>query len=379
MDRPRGWTFTRLAGSRVPGGRNYCRTSLLAAAVAIALATGLFTASAVAGTRRPHRALPMIWGPVELPNGQSTFPIYHQLGVHVFQIELSWAQVAQTRPSQPQNPNDPAYVWPTELNQAVAQAARYHIRVCVLVIGAPSWANGSASQYTAPTNPADFANFLVASARRYPSVRDWMIWGEPNRDVNFAPMPANSPVGPRTYALLLNAGYYALKSVSRANVVIGGDNASYGTVNPQQFLNWMRLPNGKPPPLDYFGLNPYASRFPLPHQPVCCQGGRDIDDLPAMEGQLKQTYHRTVPLWLSEFSISSDRNSFAFDFHVSRAAQARWLTAAFKLANSLSYVAGLGWFNLTDDPPSVPDGLTNGLMTWNLQPKPAFYAYEHLR
>ena len=119
-----------------------------------------------------------------------------------------------------------------------------------------------------------------------------MIWGEPNRNANFNPEPPNSPIGPRRYALLLNAGYHALKGVSRKNIVIGGNNASYGTVNPQQFLNAMRLPNGKPPPLDYYGLNPYTARPPALHQAVCCKGGRDIDDLPAFETQLKHTYHR---------------------------------------------------------------------------------------
>ena len=34
-------------------------------------------------------------------------------------------------------------------------------------------------------------------------------------------------------------------------------------------------------------------------------------------------------------------------------------------------------FNLIDDPPSAPEHLTQGLMAWKLQPKPAFYAYEH--
>ncbi len=257
------------------------------------------------------------------------------------------------------------------------QAAHYHIRVCILVIGAPSWATGSSSVYVAPTNPGDFADFLTAAARKYRSVRDWMIWGEPNRDANFQPMPANSSVGPRRYALLLSAAYHALKHVSSANVVIGGNNASYGTVNPAQFVRSMRLPNGKPPPLDYFGLNPYTARFPKPHQYVCCNGGRDIDDLTSMESELRHTYHRHVPLWLSEFTISSDENNRAFDFHVSRAQQARWVTAAFKLVDTLRYVVGLGWFNLVDDPPSVPGHLTTGLMTWNLTPKPAFYAYQH--
>ena len=63
-----------------------------------------------------------------------------------------------------------------------------------------------------------------------------MIWGEPNRGGNFEPMPANSQVGPRRYALVLNAGYHALKSVSKTNLVIGGDTWSFGAVEPADFV-----------------------------------------------------------------------------------------------------------------------------------------------
>jgi hypothetical protein len=191
-------------------------------------------------------------------------------------------------------------------------------------------------------------------------------------------MPRNSPQGPRRYALLLNAAYHALKQASRSNIVIGGDTWSFGTVEPADFIKWMRLPNGKPPPLDYYGHNPFGVRFPRLAKPYY-PGGRDIDDIGTLETQLKHTYHRRVPLWLSEFTVSSDHGNAAFAYHVSRREQAKWVTAAFKLVNSVHYVAGLGWFTLLDDPTSVKRGLTNGLMTYKLQRKPAFYAYQHAR
>jgi hypothetical protein len=321
----------------------------------------------------------MIWGPVVLPNGQSAFPIYHELGVNVFQIDLSWAQAAPTRPIDARDPTEPAYRWPAELDQALQQAAFYGIRVCLLVQGTPSWANGGRSSKWAPNDPADYGQFLIAAARRYPSVRDWMIWGEPNRNGNFEPMPADSPVGPRRYALLLDAAYRALKQVSSADVVIGGNTWSFGTVEPASFLRWMRLPDGNPPPLDDYGHNPFSIRFPDLREPPYYPGGRDIDDIDTLEAQLASTYHRQVKLWLSEFTVSSDHDNRAFAFHVTRKQQARWLTAAFALASSVDYVAGLGWYDLLDEPPSAPGQLTQGLMSWNLKPKPAFSAYEHAR
>lgn len=344
-------------------------------------ASGTSTAAArTAETDQVRRAVPkLIWGPVTLPSGKSAFPIYHRLGVNVFEIDLNWAQTAPHRPSHPTNPHDPAYRWPTEIAMAISLAERYRIHICLLVQGAPKWSNGGRSQSWAPTDPSAYGSFLIAASRHYPMVHDWMIWGEPNRNGNFEPMPSNSPVGPHRYALVLNAAYHALKRASKNNIVIGGDTWTFGQVPPADFIKWMRLPDGKAPPLDYYGHNPFSVRFPNLRQGPYYPGLRDLNDIDTLEQQLRGIYHRQVKLWLSEYTVSSDRNNRAFDFHVSRKAQARWVGAAFRLVNSVRYVSGLGWFELLDEPPSVPRHLTNGLMTWNVHPKPAFFAYRRAR
>jgi hypothetical protein len=180
----------------------------------------------------------LIWGPGRLPNGSSAFPTYDALGVEVFQIQLRWPGVAPTRPANPRDPADPAYRWPADLDYAVSQAKEHGMQVAVLVTHAPGWANGGRRPLWAPLRPADFADFLTAASRRYPSVRRWMIWGEPNRIDRFLPNRPNSPIGPRRYAILLDAAYGALKSVSPENIVIGGDTFTGGDVRPQQFIQW---------------------------------------------------------------------------------------------------------------------------------------------
>jgi hypothetical protein len=345
-------------------------------------ARGIATASADRATTTATaaggaRALKMIWGPGVLPTGRSAFPTYHELGVNVYEIQLLWDDVALAKPKHPRNPRDRAYRWPASVDQAVRDARRYGIRVCLLVQRTPAWANGGRANTWAPNNAADFGHFLVAASRRYPSVRYWMIWGETNRNPDFYPMPPSSPVGPRRYALVLNAAYHALKSVRRSNIVIGGDTMTYGNVHPPDFIRWMRLPNGKPPPLDYYGHNPYSDRFPRLRGRPYAPGERDLSDVDTLESQLRRTYHRTVKLWLSEYSISSDHTNRAFAYAVSRRRQADWLTAAFRLVDSIDYVAGLGWYDLIDESSSVPRHLTTGLMTSALKPKPAFYAFQH--
>jgi hypothetical protein len=358
-------------------GRVACTLTAIVVAITVAALT---PASAVvrATTGAPAATPKMIWGPVTLPDGRSAFPTYRRLGVDVFQIDLEWARAAPRRPANPRDPSDPAYQWPAGVDAAVQQAANSGMHVCLLVQDTPAWANGGRAPEWAPTYPADYASFLAAASRRYPSVRHWMIWGEPNRGGNFYPMPANSPVGPRAYAVLLNAAYQALKGVSQRNVVIGGDTWSFGVVEPADFVRWMRLPNGKPPPLDDYGHNPFSRRFPRGGLRPYFPGGRDIDDVATLDAQVAGIYHRPVKLWLSEFTISSGHPNRAFDFAVSRQDQAKWVMAAFGLVNSYPFVAGLGWFELLDAPPA-PGALTNGLMTWNGKPKPAFYAYARAR
>jgi len=357
---------------------------MLVAVAALFVLTCTFAPTASA------RVTKAIWGPVEMPNGSSAFRLYKDLGVDVFQIQVQWNRVAERRPNNPTNPRDPAYEWPSTVDRAVRAGRREGIDVALLVKGSPSWANGGRSPAFAPSNKA-YANFLTAASRRYRSVRRWMVWGEPNRAANFQPLPegSRSRVGPRRYATLLRAAYRALKRRSRRNIVIGGLTSSFGDIMPRPFLRFMRLPNGKPPPLDWYGHNGFANRFPrlrnslLPGPGI--RGFRDISDSDTFAREIHNTYkgayrrfRRKGPkIWVSEYTVSSDQPNRAFPYAVSRKQQARWLKAAFGIARK-PYIAGLGWFNLLDDPVTIPSHLTTGLMTYEGKRKPAYRAYKRV-
>src|SRR5205807_749361 len=122
------------------------------------------------------------------------FPLYHKLGVSIYEAQLRWDEVAPKRPAHPTNPHDPAYHWPSDIGPAISRARRLHIRVLLQVITAPPWANGGHHESGwAPRHPAAYAQFVTAAARRYPSVHLWQVWGEPNGPTTFKPIVKARP------------------------------------------------------------------------------------------------------------------------------------------------------------------------------------------
>jgi hypothetical protein len=329
----------------------------------------------------PTQGAKAIWGTLDLSNGQSAFPVYKDLGVQVFQYQLSWRGTATAKPANPTDPNDPAYQWPPEIQQAIDQGNANGISVALLVRQTPDWANGGAGQNKAPDNPQDYADFLSAARKKYPSVNRWMIWGETNRYSVW-----NSPEV--KYAELLDDADVALKAVDPQdpgdNTVVGGMTFTYGEADnspnpsfptyPAHWIANMKLPNGDRPRFDEWGHNPFTHRCPDLSQPLSDNGARDISDLVTLREDLRVAFGTYKPMWLSEFSVSSDRANRSFSFYVDRQTQAYWITRAFEVAGHVGGVSGLGWFNIQDE--NAPDGLTLGLLDTSMNPKPAYAAYK---
>ncbi len=324
-----------------------------------------------------------MWGPA-IHEGASLFPTYRDLGVEIYEDDLHWYSIALRRPSNPRSPNDPAYVWPAEVTQAVAEAKRYHIQVALQIIGAPTWANGGKLSNWTPRSAWDYANFASAAAKRYPSVHLWMIWGEPSRRPDFEPLTPAPPfakpkaaqrVAPHLYARMLDASYGALKRVSRANLVIGGMTYTTGDISTQQWIENLRLPDGKPPRLDMYGHNPFSWRAPDLSNPPSPEQEIDFSDL----GRLSELVDRYLgrpgnprpKLFLTEWTIPTavDRE---FNYWVDPLVQAQWITDGLQIASRLPSIYALGWIHLYDEPPVSYGGLieTDGTR------KPGYFAWR---
>ncbi len=320
-----------------------------------------------------------IWGPV-YQNGVNQFPLYHQLGVSIYEADLSWANVAPTRPSDPTDSADPAYQWPTEIEQAIQQAAVFHMRIMLQIITTPPWANRERPPNWAPTSPADVAAFATAAAREYPSVHLWMIWGEPNRAANFEPISLVRPgrklrpaqkYAPHLYARMLDAAYGALKAVSRKNLVIGGGTYIGGYIRTLPWIQNLRLPNGRPPRMDMYAHNPFTYTDPSFSARPSPYGEVQFSDLPRLAGWIDHYLHKGLPLFLSEWTIPTASYDSEFSWWVEPRIAAHWITNALRLSRRWKRIYALGWIHVYDDPPYSSGGLLHA----DGQPKPEFWAF----
>jgi hypothetical protein len=356
------------------------RLLIALAAVLVAVAGAPATASAL------DKAF---WGP-GFVKGQNQFPIYRDLGVTLFEMQLRWQFAApDARPANPSDPNDPAYHWPPDVDQAIAQAQANGMSVALMLIGTPPWSNGNNDPRFMPQDPQDFAAYALAAARRYPTVHRWLIWGEPDRYENFQPL-APQTLGnlvlnrvqrraPRNYARLLDGAYGALKSASRQNVVIGGCTETGGSINPYSWAKYMKLPNGKRPRFDQWAHNPFSRRKPSFSNPPSRYRFVDFSDLKRFSHFLDQQFSRHLKIFLSEWTIPTDREDRDFNYFVSQATQAHWIAAGFRLARHFNRISTLGWIFLHDGDPD-PSGrpvVQGGLIQADGTHKPGYDAFKN--
>jgi hypothetical protein len=258
------------------------------------------------------------------------------------------------------------------------------MQVALQIIGAPRWANGNRPPKWIPHRLRDYANFAIAASRRYPSVHLWMIWGEPSRSNNFRPLTPARPfrrltgkqlIAPHLYARLLNTAYKALKGVTPRNLVIGGMTDAAASITTPQWIENMRLPDGRPPPMDMYGHNPFSARAPNLANPPSPDEQIDFSDLGRLHELVDRNLGRAgnpeLPLFLSEWTIPTAVDN-EFNFFVDPRVQAAWITDGLRIAAGAPWIYALGWIHLYDEPPQSAGGLIRS----SGQKKPGYFAWR---
>jgi hypothetical protein len=291
-----------------------------------------------------------------------------RLGVGIVRFTVRWDQVAKTRPATPRSHRDAAYDW-SSADPVLEGLRRHGIAVVVTLYGTPRWANGGRTPNWVPTAGASFANFAHATASRYPWIRSWTIWNEPNQPRWFRPSSA------RLYVeRLLNPAYAQIRATIRGSRVGGGMTSPRGGLSGISPVAWMRAMGVAKARLDAYAHHPYPTRPQLetPWGPGCAHcSSITMADLERLRREVRRNFG-PKRIWLTEYGYQTNPPDRILG--VSPALQARYVTSASRRAYLAPEVDMLIFFLVVDD--SDSDGWQSGFFTAAGVEKPAHAAFR---
>jgi hypothetical protein len=275
------------------------RTLVLALLLALAACVPASSAHASSGVR--YGIQDDAW----LEFGQGTLAqrlaTFKRLGVPLVRFTLHWNEVARQRPADPTSPRDPAYDW-RRSDRILRGLRHYGLTPVLTLVGTPAWANGGRPPNFAPPRPRDFRRFARAAATRYPWVRYWLIWNEPNKRLWLRPTRAAIYV-----QHLLNPGYEAIHAVLPHARVGGGVTAprgALGGVAPVVWIRGMALAHAR---FDAYAHNPYPLR---PNETPSSGGCRNCPSITMATIPklliLVRRYFGPKPVWLTEYGYQTN-------------------------------------------------------------------------
>jgi len=279
------------------------------------------------------------------------------LGVDLVRFTIEWDQVERVKGTLDWSRSDDVLVALHE----------HRIAAVVTLVGSPMWANGGRSSNWAPA-PAAFGGFARAAALRYPFVRDWLIWNEPNQARWLR------PTSPAVYVRqILNPAYAAIHAVRRNARVAGGVTAprgSTGGVSPVAWIRGMKKAHAR---LDVYAHHPYPSR---PRVESPSSGGCDHCDtitMATLGRLLTEVSNAFGPkrIWLTEYGYQTNPPDRMLG--ISTALQARYIGDAAYRAYRLPRVDMLVHYLVLDE--SDPARFQSGLYTSAGVPKPSAAAF----
>jgi hypothetical protein len=280
------------------------------------------------------------------------------MGVELVRFTINWNDVERVRGTREWGSAD-----------AVLRELRAHgIAAVVTLYGTPRWANGGRSPSWAPTSGSTFAAFAAAAATRYPWVKLWLVWNEPNQRRWL------KPTSTRTYvARLLNPAYAAIHRASGGVKVGGGVTAprgSTGGVSPVAWIRGMRAAGAR---LDAYAHNPYPlDRHQTPWTGACryCET-ITMASLGRLQYEVARAFGARKRIWLTEYGYQTNPPDRILG--VSPATQARHLADASRRAFTARNVDMLIHFLYRDEP--QVGRWQSGLVTVRGAPKVARRAF----
>jgi len=292
-----------------------------------------------------------------------------ELGAKLVRYMVNWRAIAPTEPRHPAEPDDSAYNW-TNTDAVLGGLHAHGITVLLTLYRVPGWANGGRGSSGVPSSRNSLAAFAVAVATRYPWVRLWEVWNEPNLRTFL------NPNSPRLYVRrLLNPTYDALVAQNPLNRVAGGATSPRSTrtgLSPVRFMRGMKQAHAR---LDAYSHHPYpVTRGERPFgfaRGVCryCTGVLTLANLPSLVGEVRRDFG-PKRIWLTEYGYQTNQLD---PFGVSPVLQAKYVADSALRVRGAPFVDLLIQFLVQDE--SRRNGWQSGLVSPSGIPKPAFNSF----
>ena len=191
-----------------------------------------------------------------LREAEDSYSQIAKVGFQWVRITASWHRI--------QSSKNGRYDW-QDIDDAVALAKKYNLKVLMQISGAPEWATGADKLSAAEKNALnarkiwvasfaplqqydnDFSNFVNALVKRYASqgVIDYEFWNEPGNPEFWHDTIQNPRPNPEHYTHLLKIAYTAAHNahndvnVMAGGMTVGNSNSSTGYIGPMEFLERM--------------------------------------------------------------------------------------------------------------------------------------------
>jgi hypothetical protein len=281
------------------------------------------------------------------------------LGVELVRVTLEWRNIETSRGT---------YAW--ERSDSILDALRAAgLTPLVGIWGTPGWANGGRGANTAPSSASSFASFARAAAERYPWVRNWIVWNEPNQRRWL------TPPSPVLYVTrLLNPAAQAIKGVIPRASIAGGATAPRGGpggTSPVDFIRGMGRAGAR---LDAYAHHPH----PLSPAESPSAGGCDhcstisMASLERLLTETRRAFGSRVRIWLTELGYQTNPPDRVLG--VGWGTQARFVAEAQHRAYRAAGVDVLIQYLLRDEP--ATSAWQSGLETVSGRVKPSMSAFS---
>ncbi|WP_436525465.1 cellulase family glycosylhydrolase [Actinoplanes sp. HUAS TT8] len=265
------------------------------------------------------------------------------LGATWIRADLSWDDIQGDGPD--------TYRWEL-FDRVLAAAQKRGLQILPVLAYTPGWARVSdcGEATCAPADPAAFARFADAAARRYAprGLHVWEIWNEPNLGF-WKPAP-----DPSAYARLLQASSRAIRAVDAgATLVMGGlvpTGNGPGQVSPEEFITVVLREAGDV--VDAIGYHPYTYPHLASDHTLF---GTSWDRIGKIRDALDAAGHPDMPLWLTETGAptggpgnASDGSSGINVTHVTEERQAAIAADVVTTAATTPLVDAVFWYSDRD-------------------------------